>query len=92
MNKLNNYIGYIIIIVFYLLINFWILHKWTAEYSNNFAGGVAIPFIGTCNIILNIAFFIGFLIAGIVKKNKRKLYLITAFFALIPIGILIITG
>lgn len=91
--EIRQYTGYIAIVVSYLFINFLILHKWvTIEYDNNYAGGLAIPFLGISNLILNIVFFISYLIAGIANKKRRVLYLMTAFFAFIPIGILIITG
>jgi hypothetical protein len=70
-----------------------ILYKWiVSDYDNNYAGGSIIPVLGMMDIVLNVAFLIGFTVAGIANKNKRKLYLLTASFALIPIGILIITG
>lgn len=91
--KIRQYSGYIAIVVSYVVINLLILHKWiTVEYDNNYAGGLTIPFLGISNFILNIVFFISYLIAGIANRKRRFLYLMTAFFAFIPIGILIITG
>lgn len=94
MNGLRNNIKYSIIIVLFVVIQSLILHKWiTADYSDNhFAGGIVIPFLGMTNLIMTITYFIGFIIAGIVKKDKRILYLFTAFLSLIPFIILIITG
>ena len=85
--------GYRTTIAIYLVINIVILFKWiTFSYDNNYAGSLAAQLLGFSNLIINIVFFISFIVAGAVKKEKRKLYIITAFFAFIPVGILIITG
>ena len=85
--------GYKTIIAVYSIINFVILYKWISfDYDNNYAGSFAAQLWGFSNLILNIIFFTSFIVAGAVNKAKRKLYMITAFFALIPVGILIITG
>ena len=84
---------YLTIIILFVLLNTLILFKWiTAEYDNNYAGGLVIPFLGLTSMVLNIGFFIGFIIKGLIKKDNRKFYFLTALFALIPLGILILTG
>jgi hypothetical protein len=85
--------GYAMIVFLFIIINLLILHKWiVSDYDNNYAGGLIIPVLGIADIVLNVAFLIGFIVAGITNKSKRKLYLLTASLALIPIGILVITG
>lgn len=82
MKELKTNKRYLTIVVLFGLINVLILYKWiTVEYDNNYAGGLIIPFLVLINMILNIVFLIGFIIAGI--KNKRKLYLLTTLLALI---------
>lgn len=89
--KINT--GYYVTIFLFILINTLILSKWiNADYNNNYAGGILIPFLGLTNIILNIAFLIGFIIAGMINRKRRNLYLLTALFALVPLGILFFTG
>lgn len=93
MNGNNISEGYKTIIAVYSIINFIILYKWiTFDYENNYAGSLAAQLWGFSSLILNLIFFTSFIVAGVVKKEKRMLYMITAFFAAIPVGILIITG
>jgi hypothetical protein len=90
---LKKYPGYVLTIAFYLLVNIWILYKWISfDYDNNYAGATASLFLGFSNLILNIGFFISFLIAALINKDRRILYLYTACAGFIPILILIITG
>ena len=90
-NKFSN--GYLTAILIYLIINCFILYKWvTFDYDNNYTGAIAAQLYGFSNLIINIIFFMSFIIAGIAQKDKRKLYFLTAFFAFVPVGILIITG
>ena len=89
--KINK--SYLVIITLFILLNSLILFKWiTAEYDNNFAGGIVIPFLGFSCIILNCGFFIVFVIKGIIVKKKRRFYFFTALTALIPLILLILTG
>ncbi|SFI07396.1 hypothetical protein SAMN05443292_1211 [Halpernia frigidisoli] len=93
LNRNNFSNNYLIIITLYISINLLILYKWiTFDYDNNYAGSLATQLWGFSNLIINGVFFLGFIIAAIMIKQKRTFYFITAFFAFIPIVILFVTG
>ncbi len=92
--ELKDSTKYIIVVALFVIINFLILQKWImSDYSgNSFAGAIVYMFLFYVNIAITTAYFIGFIIAGIIKKKQRILYLFTAFLCLIPFGVIYVVG
>lgn len=93
MEKLNNYKTYLIITALFVIINTLLLFKWSTietDYSdNNYAGAITTLFIAGSILLLNMSFFIGFVISGLRNKAKRKLYFVSSLFSIIPIVFII---
>lgn len=59
------------------------------EYDNNAAGGMAILGLGIITIIFSISILVGFLISIIIKKEKRKTYIMFVLISSVPFLLLL---